>query len=229
MWENQLGGYFSSLNEEQQKYGEKSTLELGAEFGHVKDKREGVTNTSELPALWSWMVGAFKLTEWRLDQCHHTAQLLGAPSTLQSMAMVPQEFCKSSSLIWHVTHRQGVAPWPGHTFLLSIIFLLVYLRTVINNQCAWCPMESTVSCLAVQINFHWNCIMNLGLKKDSGRKESREKKASLCTWLMLKTCWRVVCSLPTHHCYQYSARVVRHIWSSGHVVCLWERPWMLLI
>lgn len=51
MWENQLGGYFSSLNEEQQKQGEKSTLELGAEFGHVKDEREGITNISELPAL----------------------------------------------------------------------------------------------------------------------------------------------------------------------------------
>lgn len=47
MWENQLGGYFSNLNEEQQK----STLELGAEFGHVKDEREGITNISELPAL----------------------------------------------------------------------------------------------------------------------------------------------------------------------------------
>lgn len=47
MWENQLEGYFSNLNEEQQK----STLELGAELGHVKDEREGITNISELPAL----------------------------------------------------------------------------------------------------------------------------------------------------------------------------------
>lgn len=93
----------------------------------------------------------------------------------------PGKFCKSSSLIWHVTRRQGVAPRPELTFLLSIIFLLVYLRTVINDQCAWCPMESSVSCLAVQINFHWNYIMNLGLKKDSGQKESGKKKASLCT------------------------------------------------
>jgi hypothetical protein len=81
-------------------------------------------------------------------------------------------------------------------------------------------LESSIICWVVQIQLHWNCVLNLGLWKDPGQKESRETRVSICTWLMLEACTQLFTASPL--IAVINTHIVQHVWSSEHVIHWWE-------